>query len=224
MVASSGRPVILSPAQEAALGRIRFGLEQPQGIVLLCGPAGAGTSTVLAAIAAELSDRQAADRGATAGATPGPLWSPATLLAEHPRHVLGTTALLVDDSHLATADECSAIAALSAAGGDGSPGRCLVLGGRGRLLTLVGRDSRLASRVRLRAIVPPFGIQDTRRIVETRLGCAGDDVVQTCHEITGGIAASLVRLLELAAVMAAGRQLTADDLETIHSRLDPHAL
>jgi hypothetical protein len=72
--------------------------------------------------------------------------------------------------------------------------------------------------------VPPFGIQDTRRIVETRLGCAGDDVVQTCHEITGGIAASLVRLLELAAVMAAGRQLTADDLETIHSRLDPHAL
>lgn len=224
MVASPGRPVILSPAQEAALGRIRFGLEEPQGIVLLCGPAGAGTSVVLAAIAAELSGRPPADRPASARSMSVPIWSPASLLASPPRRDPDATAILVDDCHLGTAEECSALAALSAAGGDGSPGRCLVLAGRGRLLTLVGRDSRLASRVRLRAIVPPFTVRDTRRIVETRLGCVGDDVVRTCHEITGGIASSLVRLLELAAVMAVGRRLTADDVETIHHRLDPHAL
>lgn len=224
MVLSPGRPVILSPTQEAALGRIRFGLEAPQGIVLLCGPAGAGKSVVLAAIAAELSARPSADRRGSMGSMSMPIRSPASLLAAPPDRAPDATVILVDDSHLATAEECSALAAIAAGEGEGSPGRCLVLAGRGRLLTLVGRDSRLAALVRFRAIVHPFTVHDTRRMVEARLGGVEDEVVRTCHEITGGIASSLVRLLELAAVMAADRRLTADDVETIHRRLDPHSL
>lgn len=223
MIASGARSLILKPAQEAALGRIRFALEEPQGIVLLCGPAGAGTSVVLAAMAAELS----ANLGATSGTGDTrrvPIWSPATLLEATRRDPPTAAILLVDDAHLATAEECAAIATLAAPCGERGPGRCLVLAGRGRLLTLVGRDSRIASRVRLRAVVPPFTIDDTRRIVEGRLGGVEADVVQTCHEITGGIAASLVRLVELAAVTAAGRKLVPADIETIHRRLDPQAV
>jgi hypothetical protein len=51
----------------------------------------------------------------------------------------------------------------------------------------------------------------------------GPDVARTCHEITAGTAAALVRLIELATV-SAGRQLTPADIETIHRRLDLHAV
>ena len=54
MVVARSVPVNLTPAQEAALGRLRFALEEPAGVVLLCGPAGVGTSVVLASLAVEL--------------------------------------------------------------------------------------------------------------------------------------------------------------------------
>ena len=125
--------------------------------------------------------------------------------------------LLVDDAHLATPDDLAAI------GTRGGSDRCVVLAGRGRLLTLVGRDSRIVPRVRLRAIVPALTLADTRRIVESRLGDVGPEMVRTCHEITAGIPAALVRLLELATVPA-GRRLTPADIETIHRRLDLQAV
>jgi type II secretory pathway predicted ATPase ExeA len=212
MVVSRGLPVILTPAQEAALGRIRFALEEPAGIVLLCGPAGVGTSLVLARVAADLGAGQ-----------PGgmPIRTPPELAdAIRQDEPIGPIAL-VDDAHLATADMLAVLASFAASRG-GSV-RCVVLAGRGRLLTLVGRDSRIAPRVRLRAIVPPLSLADTRRIVESRLGELGSEVVQTCHEITAGIPAALERLVELATV-SAGRRLTSADIETIHRRLDPQAV
>ena len=212
MVVSRGLPVILTPAQEAALGRIRFALEEPTGVVLLCGPAGVGTSLVLARMAAELGAGQ-----------PGgmPIRTPPEVADAIRRGEPIGPIVLVDDAHLATADVLAVLASC-AVSRSGST-RCVVLAGRGRLLTLVGRDSRIAPRVRLRAIVPPLSLADTRRIVESRLGKLGPEVVQTCHEITAGIPAALERLVELATV-SAGRRLTPTDIETIHRRLDPQAV
>ncbi|MEI8318336.1 MAG: hypothetical protein WCH79_10350 [Planctomycetia bacterium] len=204
MVVARTVPVVLTPAQEAALGRLRFALEKPAGVVLLCGPAGVGTSVVLASLAAELG----------AGL---PIRSAAVLVDAIQRDLPIGDILLVDDAHLATPDDLAAI------GTRGGSDRCVVLAGRGRLLTLVGRDSRLVPRVRLRAIVPALALADTRRIVESRLGDVGPEMVRTCHEITAGIPAALVRLLELATVPA-GRRLTPADIETIHRRLDLQAV
>ena len=211
MVVSRSLPVILTPAQEAALGRIRFALEEPAGVVLLCGPAGAGTSLVLARLAAELGAGQ-----------PGgmPIRTASALADAIKQDAPIGGILLVDDAHLAMPDDLDACATLVTA--QVGSARCVVLAGRGRLLTLVGRDSRIAPRVRLRAIVPPLTLADTGRIVESRLGDVGPDV-RTCHEITAGIPAALVRLIELATV-SAGRQLTPADIETIHRRLDLHAV
>ena len=208
MVVARTVPVVLTPAQEAALGRLRFALEKPAGVVLLCGPAGVGTSVVLASLAAELGAGQPAGL---------PIRSAAALVDAIQRDLPIGDILLVDDAHLATPDDLAAI------GTRGGSDRCVVLAGRGRLLTLVGRDSRLVPRVRLRAIVPALALADTRRIVESRLGDVGPEMVRTCHEITAGIPAALVRLLELATVPA-GRRLTPADIETIHRRLDLQAV
>jgi hypothetical protein len=212
MVVSRGVPVVLTPAQEAALGRIRFALEEPAGVVLLCGPAGVGTSLVLARMAAELGTGRPGEM---------PIWTPPELAEAIRRDEPIGGIVLVDDAHLATADEFAVLATF--VGSRGGHARCVVLAGRGRLLTLVGRDSRIAPRVRLRAIVPPLSLADTRRIVERGLGEVGPEVVQACHEITAGIPAALERLVELATV-SAGRRLTPADIETIHRRLDPQAV
>ena len=212
MVDSRSVPVILTPAQEAALGRIRFALEEPAGGVLLCGPAGVGTSLVLARLAAEFGASQ-----------PGgmPIRTPSELADAIRRDVPIGDVVLVDDVHLATADDLALLTTFAPT--RGGKARCIVLAGRGRLLTLVGRDSRIAPRVRLRAIVPPWSVADTRRLVESRLGAVAPEVVQTCHEITAGIPAALDRLVELATVTA-GRRLTSADIETIHRRLDLQAV
>ena len=212
MVVSRSLPVILTPSQEVALGRIRFALEEPAGVVLLCGPAGAGASLILARLAAELGAGQPEKM---------PIRTASALADAIAQHAPIGGIVLVDDAHLATPDDLDACANLSTA--QGGSARCVILAGRGRLLTLVGRDSRIAPRVRLRAIVPPLTLADTGRIVESRLGDVGPDVTRTCHEITAGIPAALVRLIELATV-SVGRRLTPADIETIHRRLDLHAV
>jgi len=178
----------LTPAQEAALARLRCGLDEGDGVVLLVGAAGVGKSLVLARLA---SDPSSATR--VAGAT------------------------LLDDAHVADESRLLQVAA--------SP-RPTILAGRGRLLTLVARDGRLAARVRMRAVIPPFSIDDTRALVARRLsdrGGAGLDegAVRTLHEIAAGIPAVVRRLVDLVALVSTeGRRLSADDVEAIHRRLD----
>ncbi len=222
-------PIRLTPAQEAALARVRFAFEAPAGIVLLCGPAGAGTTLLLAELARSLDTR-----GDNA---PGSRW-----IRSVPEVVAAARAgtplpdiLLVDEVHHAAAGELAVVAGSLAGGAGDKAGmglrpRCIVLAGRGRLLTLVARDSQIATRVRLRAIVPPFTLDDTCRFVIDRLtGLDGagpeEGVVRTIHEITGGIPAALERLVALAAATTgSGRRLSVEDVETIHRRLDPRAV
>jgi len=186
---SAARPLGgLTPPQEAALARLRCGLDEGDGVVLLVGAAGVGKSLVLARLA---SDPSSATR--VAGAT------------------------LLDDAHVADESRLLQVAA--------SP-RPTILAGRGRLLTLVARDGRLAARVRMRAVIPPFSIDDTRALVARRLsdrGGAGLDegAVRTLHEIAAGIPAVVRRLVDLVALVSTeGRRLSADDVEAIHRRLD----
>ena len=203
-------PAPLTPAQDAALARLRYGIEGAAGIVLLAGAAGVGKTLVLGAFAAELASHGVSHAFVASAAQ----------AAEGACHPDRPRVLLADDAHGWSAAEIAAVAAASRSG-------ALVFAGRGRLLTLVSRDERVASRVRLRAVVPPFTLDDTRRLVAARLGdtaLADPGAVRTLHEIAAAIPARLVRLLDLTAVVAAGgRRLTAADVEAIHARLDPDA-
>ena len=200
----------LTASQEAALARVRFGIERPAGIVLLVGPAGAGKTHVLGFLAAELSARGVAllhAAGDAAGARPA---APERAVA------------LADDAHDLSDGELAAVAAL----GRSVP---VVLSGRGRLLTLVDRHGRLATDSRLRAVVTPCTPDESRRLVEVRLAAAGcgspdPEALRVMHEIAAGIPGRLLRLADLVAVVAAsGRRLSADDVEAIHGRLGPDA-
>jgi hypothetical protein len=96
---------------------------------------------------------------------------------------------------------------------------------------LVARDSRLERAVRLRAVLRPFDLAESRAVLDTllfpRLGSRVDEprraaLAVTIHEIAAGIPAAVERLADLAGVIAAGRptrSLEPADVETIHRRL-----
>jgi type II secretory pathway predicted ATPase ExeA len=203
----AGGGLRLTRSQGAALARLRYGLEGP-GIVLLVGAAGVGKSLLLAHLAAEL---------AAAGQAPCTPLDPDSLLADRPA---AGRAWLVDDAHTLPAATLAALAE-----GDGP----VVLAGRGRLLSLVAREGRVGARVRLRAVVPPFSLDDSRLLVVGRLAAVGgpppgEDAVRVLHEIAAGIPAVLARMVDLAALFVAeGRRLSSADVEAIHRRLDPEA-
>lgn len=169
------------------------------GLVLLVGAAGVGKSLVLGQLAAELA----------AAAPPPGAARPAT---DAPR--------LIDDAHALPGAALGTFAEI-----DGP----VVLAGRGRLLSLVAREARLSARLRLRAVVPPFTLDDTRALVVARLAAVGgpapdDGAVRVLHELAAGIPAALARMVDLSALFVAeGRRLSAADVEAIHRRLDPVA-
>jgi type II secretory pathway predicted ATPase ExeA len=203
----------LTRSQQAAVARLAYCLEQPRAVALLCGPGGVGKSLVLDAVAgaAGPAARGAAVRsfeGAAAGPPPG--------------------VLLVDDAHLARDGE---LAELIDRFQRSRPDGAVALAGEGRLLTLVARDRRIEQAVSLRAVLPPFRLDESRIVVAGLLVAAGglgerDVVARTIHEIAAGIPAVVTRLAELAAVVAAstpGRTLLPDDIEAIHRRLSLQA-
>lgn len=200
------RDIRLSAAQEAALARLQYALGGPPAVALLCGAAGVGKSLVLSSLAARLADAGVVHAGPA---------SAAELAARvHPRRP--GMVVLVDDAHEADGADLLRLATSCP----------VVLAGRGRLFTIVARDQRLVSRVSLRAVVPPFTLDDTRRLVVDGLESAGigepdPDVVRTVHEIAAGIPATIQRLLGMARfVSGVGRRLSVRDIEAIHRRLD----
>lgn len=203
---------ILSASQAAALARLRYAVESRAGITLVCGPAGTGTSLVLGRLAAGIGGRDGGREvvGPSAAAD-------LALRTPQPGSVV-----LADDAHACPVELLSAFAAASEIA-------AVVLAGHGRLLTLVSREPRLASRVRLRAVVAPFGIEDSRRSIAERFRAAGrampsDAVVRLAHDISGGIASRLLRLTDLVVATTAGRPaIGVEDVEALHSRLDVDA-
>jgi len=197
--------------QEVALARIVYALEEPGGVAVLCGPAGAGVSTVVQLV----WRRCAQDRG---GLIAGSV-TEARQLIEGRRTASGV--LLVDDAHLAAEGELERIVTMALAQPrfDG-----VVLAGQGRLLSLLHRAPPLDARVRIRAVLRALTEAETGDLVRGRhpgLDCR-PAALGTLHEIAAGIPAAVVRLADLAAVLGAddpARPIDGHDIEAIHGRL-----
>lgn len=207
----------LSDPQRAALAKIACGLEAATGLVLLCGPAGVGKTLVLEELARILPPRgQTTRRQAVAE------W-----LSDNEDL---PTVVLADDAHLATEGDLGRL--LDRCRRAGSMG--LVLAGEGRLLSLVSRDPRLEQAIRIRVSLLPGTLADTRAVLDRAFATIGplarpgldEAAVATIHEIAGGVPGMIVRLADLAAVLASARPdglVSEDDIEAIQRRIAPQA-
>jgi energy-coupling factor transporter ATP-binding protein EcfA2 len=201
----------LTESQLAACAKVACGCEARGGVVLLVGPAGVGKSTVLAAVRAGLppvgDTRPVADWLAIGTEELPPV-------------------LVLDDAHLESEAD---LARLVAHARRRQPEATVVLAGEGRLLTLVARDTRLEQAVRIRASLLPGTPADTRRLVESipRFpNGLSEEALAAVHEMAGGVPAAVIRLAELATVVAAAHPaglVAATDIEAIHRRLSPLA-
>ena len=210
----------LTAAQQAAVAKLNYVIEQPRAIALLCGPAGVGKTTVL---------RHVADFSADlAAAAPRTIWlqTLAELADAAPPQadLQGPDVLLVDDAHRAAGRD---LVELVTRWRKRSDTITIVLAGEGRLLSLVAGDVRLEQSVRLRATLPAFSLAESSDLLAGRLPsrAAPSDygaVIRTIHEIAGGVPEIALRLADMAAVVADAdpdRALVSDDIEMIHRRL-----
>lgn len=216
----AGEHALLTPSQQSAIAKVAAAIVRPGGIALLCGPQGAGKTTVVRHLA--VVER---GRGRSVGCRDLVEWirGDAPWPGDLPDVVVADAAHRAGDGDLARL--------LAACRHRASPA-CLVLVGEGRLLTLVARDSGVERAVHLRASLRPLDPAESRGLVWPRLAAAGVDpeagepVLAVIHEIGGGIPAAMLRLADLAAVVAAtraDRAIAPRDIEAIHARLSPLA-
>lgn len=205
---------MLTDCQQAALAKLACGVASPGSLAILCGPPGTGKTLVLARLAA----------GQVRGGTSCVCLRLADWLARVEDVDALPDVVVVDDAHDA---DPAAVGRLLHAAGRRRPGAAVVLGGEGRLLTLVSRDREVERLVTLRATLHPFSAAETRRLLEPllpRLATLPEftDVTRTIHEIAAGIPRAALKLGELAAVVAESRpdgRLSVADVEQIHRRL-----
>ncbi|MFM8414484.1 MAG: hypothetical protein ACKOCX_07140 [Planctomycetota bacterium] len=207
-------PMPLTEPQSAALAKLACGVTGGEGLALLCGPPGVGKTTVLERLAADLRALGRLVASADVAGLLEPSASPADIV-------------IADDAHLADAADLGRLLARCRTAWSGA---VLVLAGEGRLLTLLARDPRLSQATRIRAILLPGSLADTAALLERRAVAGGmrldERAVAILHEIAGGTPAGVMRLAELADVVASSRpdgQATAADIEAIHRRLAPQA-
>ncbi len=201
-------PPPLTEPQLITLAKVACGVEDGTGAVLFCGPPGVGKTTVLKHLAADIQ---------LAGRTCGVL-DVAGWLAEDAL----PDVVLADDAHGAGEAD---LARLLARCRDRSPAAAIVLAGQGRLLTLVARDLRVERAIRFRATLLPGSLADTAALFTQNGGPQFDEAsIRAVHEVAAGVPAHVIRLRELAAIVAADdAPLTADEVEAIHNRLAPIA-
>ena len=206
--------VQLFHSQLAALARLQYAVLQESSLAVLCGPGGSGVSTVINALVTKLYGvshvvhidvRQA------------------EVSSQFAACVATGNVVVIDNCHLATVD---LLGSVSEAIWLQTPRASVVLGGRGRLMTLLSQDRGLLDKVLLRSVIHPLSLSETRSIVETRLATNGhacsESVWVVVHQITGGILEDVFRLVGMAQVVAGSQPDTtiqADDIEQIHERL-----
>ena len=206
--------VQLFHSQRAALARLQYAVLQESSLAVLCGPGGSGVSTVMNALVTKLYGvshvvhidvRQA------------------EVSSQFAACVATGNVVVIDNCHLATVD---LLGSVSEAIWLQTPRASVVLGGRGRLMTLLSRDRGLLDKVLLRSVIHPLSLSETRSIVETRLATNGHACSESAwvvvHQITGGILEDVFRLVGMAQVVAGSQPDTtiqADDIEQIHERL-----
>ncbi len=208
-------PPPLSEPQLAAAAKVACSVVAGNGVAILCGPPGVGKTTVLHHLA---GDSRLTNRAAGVRDVAGWL----DLEGDLPGIVL------VDDAHLSGEVE---LACLLARVQMARPQAAMVLAGEGRLLTLVARERRLEQAIQIRVALLPGSLADSRGLLgRCRDGERGpsldEPAMATLHEIAAGIPADVLRLGDLAGVVAASRadgRISVDDIEAIHRRLSPHA-
>ena len=206
-------PSPLVESREAAAARLAYALQRPGSLAVLCGPPGTGVSTVLSLLAT-----------APAVASCRPAMRPLRDWNDDADPAQIPDVVLADDAH---ACDGTMIRRLLDRCRRRQPAASLVVAGHGRLLSLIARDANLERAVLLRAVLRPFSLAETRRVLDALLARPDappltDAVAHAIHELAAGIPASVVRLAELAGVIAASRpdgSLSGRDIEAIHRRL-----
>ena len=215
------RPVVrpqgrnLFHSQQAAVARLQYAVTQESSLAILCGPGGSGVSTVLSTFSSyiqhvthvvqiDLKTLEAVSKIAT------------SIKSE-------AIVFVIDNCHLASD---GMLASVSESIWQQSPQASVVLGGRGRLLTLLARDRGLLDKVLLRSVIHPFSLAETRAVVQSQLSNNGlfcsEAVTEVIHEVTAGIAGNIFRLIGMTQVVGgehSGRPIEVADIEQIHERL-----
>ena len=202
-------------SQRAAVARLQYAVLQESNLAVLCGPGGSGVSTVMSALVARL---HGASHVVQVDVRQAEVSSQVAECAS-----AGNVVVTVDNCHLATV---GMLGAVSEAIWLQSPRASVVLGGRGRLMTVLSRDRGLLDKVLLRSVIHPLSLAETRSIVETQLTANGhacsESVWLVIHQIAAGILEDVLRLVAMAQVVAEGhpdKAIQADDIEQIHERL-----
>ena len=160
--------VQLFHSQRAALARLQYAVLQESSLAVLCGPGGSGVSTVMNALVTKL---YGASHVVHIDARQ------AEVSSQFAACVATGNVVVIDNCHLATVD---LLGSVSEAIWLQTPRASVVLGGRGRLMTLLSQDRGLLDKVLLRSVIHPLSLSETRSIVETRLATNG----HACSELS----------------------------------------
>lgn len=202
-------------SQQAAVARLQYAVTQEASLAILCGPGGSGVSTVLSAFSSIIQH--------VAHAVQIDLKTLETFSKIAPYTKSEVPVFVIDNCHLASD---GILASVSEAIWQQSPKASVVLGGRGRLLTLLARDRGLLDKVLLRSVLHPFSLAETRAVVQSRLSSNGlfcsETVTEVIHEVTAGIPGNIFRLIGMAQLVGGGlpgQPIEVADIEQIHERL-----
>ncbi|HBK74535.1 MAG TPA: hypothetical protein DDZ24_10035 [Planctomycetaceae bacterium] len=202
-------------SQRAAVARLQYAATQEASLAILCGPGGSGVSTVLSALPINLQH--------VAHVVQIDLRTLETFSKLAPYSNSEALVFAIDNCHLAS--DCM-LGSVSDAIWRQSPKASVVLGGRGRLLTLLARDRDLLDKALLRSVLHPFSLAETRAVVQSRLSGNGlfysERVPEVIHEVTAGIAGNIFRLIGMAQLVGGGlpgQPIEVADIEQIHERL-----
>ncbi len=202
-------------SQRAAAARLRYAVAQEASLVILCGPGGSGVSTVLSTLSKNLHQVTHVVRLDL---------STLTTLPQSASHTKSRAIVfIIDNCHLASDGMVGHVAE---AIWQQSPSAAVVLGGRGRLLTLLARDRGLLDKVLLRSVLHPFSFPETLAVVQSQLNGSGliysGRVPEVIHELTAGIAKDIFQLIGTVRLVGGGhgdRPIEVADIEQIHERL-----
>jgi general secretion pathway protein A len=216
-----------SEAHQGALLKLRYGVENQRGLVVLSGAAGTGKTMIVQSLLAQLPESQRPAvhviypllaTGEMLAYLAGRLGAPAgagrtadisverleSVLAENSRR--GRHAVVVvDEAHLLADEVLEALRLLLGFGQAGRPCLTVILVGEPPLLTRLDRMPSVEQRVGIKSLLRPLDLEETASYVAHRTTAAGADqpifhpeAVQSVFELTGGVPLRINRLCDLA--------------------------